>query len=83
MANAERRSCAGAAGEFASKGYCSSKNLWYYCVKVRILRIRPTGTLPPADFIGVTPAGDHDLNAFQQISPFLPLKKSSYVFNQK
>jgi hypothetical protein len=38
---------------------------------VHILGIKRTGTLPPADFIGLTPAGDHDLSAFRQISPCL------------
>lgn len=71
MANAKRSSRARAANEFANKGYCASKNLWYYGVKVHILAIKRTGTLPLADFIGVTPASDHDLNAFRQISPVL------------
>lgn len=71
MANAKRSSRARVANEFANKGYCASKKLWYYGVKVHILGIRRTGTLPLADFIGVTPAGDHDLNAFRQISPCL------------
>ena len=71
MANAKRSSGAKAVSEFASKGYCSSRNLWYYGVKVHISGIRRTGTLPLADLIGVTPASDHDLNAFRQISPCL------------
>lgn len=71
MANAKRSSCAKVAGEFANKGYCSSKKFWYYGVKVHISGIKRTGTLPLADFIGLTPASDHDLNAFRQISPYL------------
>lgn len=69
MANAKRSSRAKVANEFANKGYCASKNLWYYGIKVHIMGIRRTRTLPLADFIGVTPAGDHDLNAFRQIAP--------------
>jgi hypothetical protein len=71
MANAKRSSRARVANEFANKGYCASKNLWYYGVKVHILGTKRTGTLPLAEFIGVTPASDHDLNAFRQISPYL------------
>ena len=71
MANAKRSSCAKVADEFANKGYCASKNLWYYGVKVHILGIKRTGTLPLADFIGITKASDHDLNAFRQIAPSL------------
>ena len=71
MANAKRSSRAKVANEFANKGYCSSKGIWYYGVKVHILGIKRIGTLPLADFIGVTPANEHDLNAFRQISPYL------------
>lgn len=71
MANAKRSSRARVANEFANKGYCSSKGIWYYGVKVHILGIKRTGTLPLCDLIGVTPASDHDLNAFRQIAPYL------------
>jgi len=71
IANAKRSSRAKVANGFANKGYCSSKGIWYYGVKVHILGIKRTGTLPLADFIGITPASDHDLNAFRQISPYL------------
>jgi len=71
MANAKRSSRAKVANEFATKGYCSSKGLWYYGVKVHILGTKRNGTLPLADFIGVSPASDHDLNAFRQIAPCL------------
>jgi hypothetical protein len=71
MANAKRSSRAKVANEFANKGYCSSKGLRYYGVKVHILGIRRSKALPIADFIGITPASDHDLNAFRQITPYL------------
>jgi hypothetical protein len=71
MANGKRSSGAKVAGEFANKGYCSSKNMWYYGVKVHILGIRRDHTLPVAEFIGITPASDHDLTAFRQIAPCL------------
>ncbi|MEZ4524549.1 MAG: transposase, partial [Desulfobacterales bacterium] len=71
MANAKRSSRAKTAGEFVNKGYCASKNLWHCGVKVHILGTKRTGTSPLAEFIGVTPAGDHDLNAFRQIAPCL------------
>jgi hypothetical protein len=71
MANAKRSSRARVAGEFAGKGFCQSKGLWYCGVKVHILGIRRIGTLPLPDFIGVTPASGHDLNAFRQIAQCL------------
>lgn len=71
MANAKRSSRSGVAKEFANKGYCPSKGLWYYGVKVRILGIRRNGSLPLPDFIGAAPASDHDLTAFRQLVPCL------------
>ena len=71
MANAKRSSKAKVANEFANKGYCSSKGIYYYGVKVHILGLKRTNTLPLPDYIGVTPASDHDLSAFRQISSLL------------
>lgn len=71
MANAKRSSKAKVAQGFANKGYCASKGLWYYGVKVHILGFKREKTLPLADFIGLTPASDHDLTAFRQIAPCL------------
>lgn len=71
MANAERSSRAEVADGFADKGYCSSEGLRYYGAEVHISGIRRSEALPVADFIGITPASDHDLNAFRQITPYL------------
>lgn len=68
MANAKRSSSAKVADEFANKGYCASKGIRYYGVKVHILGIARHNTLPLPEYIGVTPASDHDLTAFRQIS---------------
>jgi hypothetical protein len=71
MANAKRSSHAKAANGFADKGYCASKGIWYYGVKVHILGIRRHKTLPLPEYIGVTPASEHDLNAFRQVAAHL------------
>ena len=71
MANAKRSTKAKVANEFANKGYCSSKGIYYYGVKVHVLAFKRTNTLPLPDYIGVTPASDHDLSAFRQIAPQL------------
>jgi Transposase DDE domain len=68
MANAKRSSHAKVANEFANKGYCASKGIWYYGVKVHISGIGRRRTLPLPEYIGVTPASDHDLTAFRQIA---------------
>jgi len=69
MANAKRSSRAKAADGFANKGYCASKSIYCYGVKVRISGIGRHKTLPLPEYIGVTPASDHDLTAFRQIAP--------------
>jgi hypothetical protein len=71
MAKAKRSSKAKVANEFANKGYCASKGFWYYGVKVHILGLKREKTLPLPEFVGLTPASEHDLNAFRQISPLL------------
>lgn len=71
MANAKRSSRAKVASEFANKGYCASKDIWYYGVKIHILGIKRHKTLPLPEYIGITPASDHDLTAFRLITPYL------------
>ena len=71
LANAKRSSRGKVAGEFANKGHCVSKGIWYYGIKVHILGISRPGTLPLPEHIGITPAGEHDLSAFRRISPYI------------
>lgn len=49
------------------KGYCSSKNLPYYGVKLHALAVYEKGTLPIPEYIGLTPASTHDLTALRPI----------------
>jgi len=71
LAKAQRSSSAKVAPEFANKGYCASKGLYYYGVKVHLLGLRRPGALPVPEYIGVTPASDHDLTTFREIQPYL------------
>ena len=50
---------------------CASKGLYYYGVKVHLLGLRRPGRLPVPEYIGVTPASDHDLTTFREIQPYL------------
>lgn len=52
----------------ADKGFCASKSLYFYGVKVHILGSYRPCQLPFPEFIGLTPASEHDLKAFQAIS---------------
>ena len=71
MAGAKRSSNAKVAAGFANKGYCASKGIWYYGVKVHILGSKRIKTLPLPEYIDFTPASEHDLSYFRQIAPYL------------
>ena len=59
------------APDIASTGYCSSKNLYFYGVRVHIVGRSQPRTLPYPEYIGVIGANMHDAKAFEQISPEL------------
>ena len=59
------------AKELANSGYCSTKRLYYYGVRVHVVARKQTGTLPSPEFIGVTAANCHDGKVFDQIRPEL------------
>jgi hypothetical protein len=67
LAHAKRSRRARVAPELASKGYCAAKEEYYYGVKVHVLGLRRSGTLPLPTYLGLTPASDHDLSALRQI----------------
>ena len=71
LAKAPRSTSAKVAPELANKGYCASKGLYYYGVKVHLLGLRRPGRLPVPEYIGVTTASDHDLTTFREIQPYL------------
>ena len=71
LAHGKRSARAGVASELANKGYCSSKDEYYYGVKLHVLGLRRPGTLPLPEYIGLSPASDHDLAVFRQIAPQL------------
>lgn len=59
------------AKELADSGYCSTKKLYYYGVRVHVIGRRQAGTLPNPEYIGVTGASHHDGKIFEQIRPEL------------
>lgn len=73
MAQRGRRFNAKVAPEIATKnGYCATKKLHYYGVKLHVIASKQPGALPIPACIGLTNAGLHDRKAFEQIIPFLP-----------
>ena len=59
------------AKELADVGYCSTKKLYFYGVRVHVVARRQAGTLPCPEYIGVTGASSHDGKVFDQIRPLL------------
>lgn len=53
------------ATEITSKGYCSTKNMYYYGMKLHMAGQRRAGTLPFPEMIALTPASDNDLTVFK------------------
>lgn len=72
LAQGGRRFNGKVAPEIATaNGYCASKKLYYYGVKLHVLGYSISGTLPVPLFIGITEAGVHDRKAYEQILPEL------------
>lgn len=71
LANGKRSGSAQVASEFANKGYCSSKEMWYYGVKLHILGLKREGRMPKPDYIGLTPGAENDLTALRPLLPQL------------
>lgn len=59
------------APQLANAGYCSTKKLYYYGVRVHVVGRSQLGTLPRPEYIGVTGASDNDGKVFEQIRPIL------------
>lgn len=71
MAHEKRSSTAKVAPELANKGYCASKKMYFYGVKLHLLAFRRPGTLPVPDYIGLSPGSDNDLSVLRGILPRL------------
>lgn len=59
------------APQLANAGYCSTKKLYYYGVRVHVVGRSQPGTLPQPEYIGITGASDNDGKVFAQIRPLL------------
>jgi hypothetical protein len=61
------------AAELASKGYCASKKLYFYGVKLHCVGLLKPNTIPAPSFVGLAPANVHDHTVFEQISSTLTI----------
>jgi hypothetical protein len=57
---------ASVAKELTDKGYCSTKNMYYYGLKLHALAYHRPEHLPFPESIVLTPASENDLNAYKQ-----------------
>ncbi len=55
------------AKELTDKGFCATKNLHYYGVKIHLLGLRRASSIPMPQYIKITPASVHDLAASRNI----------------
>ena len=53
--------------DMVDKGYCSTKKLHYFGVKLHTMAKHRHKTLPLPEYIGITPASTHDLTALRPI----------------
>lgn len=53
--------------EMTDKGYCSTKNLHYFGVKLHLVAKSRKNILPLPEYVGITPASTHDLTALRPI----------------
>lgn len=54
------------AKEITDKGYCSTKSMYYYGVKLHTLAFRRDNKIPFPEEIKITPASVNDLNVFKE-----------------
>jgi len=55
----------------ASKGYCASKKMYYYGVKLHIIGSRSLGKIPDLCLVNITPAHEHDISTLKQAAYYL------------
>lgn len=54
------------AKEFVDKGWCSTKNMYYYGLKLHLLGFQRSGTIPFPEFIAISAASENDLTVFKE-----------------
>jgi len=71
LASPRHRFKAKVAPELADAGYCSTKKLYYYGVRVHVVGCSQSVTKPRPEYIGITGASHNDGKIFEQIRPLL------------
>jgi len=76
VANSKRHTKAKVANELCTSGYCASKDMYYYGVKLHTIGRKRTGALPLPVNACITSANTPDITAFID----MPIDKSDRVF---
>jgi hypothetical protein len=71
LAGPTRSGRAKVAPDLADKGFCASKDLYFYGVKLHCIGVIQPSTIPIPCFLGVAPASASDNRMFEQVSPEL------------
>jgi hypothetical protein len=66
VANSKRSSTAKVASELCDKGYCASKGMYYYGVKLHVLGQKQYQALPSARMVLVTSASENDITVAKE-----------------
>jgi hypothetical protein len=69
MAGPKRSAQARVAPELADKGYCASKNLYFYGVKLHVVALSRPGTLPVPNLAGLSAGSANDLTVLREALP--------------
>ena len=67
VAQGKRSSRAKVAGECCAKGYCASKDMHYYGLKLHSLNFRRENAIPVPETFQITAANVHDLPAMKEV----------------
>ncbi|MEM8525428.1 MAG: transposase [Bacteroidota bacterium] len=67
LAKGARRFNAKVAPKLCERGFCSSKNLKYYGLKLHVLGFVRKQKLPLPEFVGISPASNHDLTVVKPL----------------
>jgi hypothetical protein len=80
LAHGSRRFTAKVAPEIASNnGYCATKKLYYYGIKLHVMGSYKLGSLPIPQYFGITDAGTADIKVYEQIESLLQGKVEVYA----
>jgi hypothetical protein len=80
LAKGTRSTRARVASEVADKGFCASKDSYYYGVKLHTIALARTKQLPLPALLHLSRASQHDLSALRELNPALG---ECYLFGDK